>query len=175
MRIIATLDEVPDPNLVGLSYFVEDGIDRVAIGEVESVQDDSLVLYCTAEFAASEVLEAGRLRYNAAGTERAIKHQEVALDSIQSGDVPNPSLASLVSDPSKAAVPAGVEYESIVPDIDEDKQRREGRVGLGRRISRSGPTRHWKDGVHHRTCSSRGQTQSRRSYSSFCPDSYGRG
>jgi serine/threonine protein kinase len=130
MRIIATLDEVPDPNLVGLSYFVEDGIDRVAIGEVESVQDDSLVLYCTAEFAASEVLEAGRLRYNAAGTERAIKHQEVALDSIQSGDVPNPSLASLVSDPSKAAVPAGVEYESIVPDIDEDKQRA-ARAALG--------------------------------------------
>ncbi|MBW0450646.1 hypothetical protein EN871_09305 [bacterium M00.F.Ca.ET.228.01.1.1] len=130
MRITATLEEPPDPNLVGLSYFVEDGLARVAIGEVESIQDDSLVLYCIAEFATTEVLEARRLRYNAAGTERAIKHQEVALDSIQSGDVPNPSLASFVSDPSKAPVPTDLEYEPIVPDIDEDKQRA-ARAALG--------------------------------------------
>ncbi|TGR36207.1 hypothetical protein EN842_55115, partial [bacterium M00.F.Ca.ET.199.01.1.1] len=94
------------------------------------MQDDSLVLYCIAEFATTEVLEARRLRYNAAGTERAIKHQEVALDSIQSGDVPNPSLASCVSDPSKEHVPTDLEYEPIVPDIDEDKQRA-ARAALG--------------------------------------------
>jgi serine/threonine protein kinase len=122
-RISVTLNEPPDQNLLGLSYFVEDGINRVAFGEVESVQDDGLTLYCNADFYAREVAEAGRLRYNAAGTERAIKHQEVALDRIQSGDVPNPMLATLVSDPSTAHAPATVMYEPIVKNIDADKQR----------------------------------------------------
>lgn len=123
MRIVVKLAEPPDTNLAGLSYFVDDGISRVAVGEVESVQDDGLTLYCTAAFDAAALTDGGRLRYNAAGTEKAIRNQEQALDRVQSGTSPNPELARYVSDPSVSPPPVAVDYELIVSGIDVDKQR----------------------------------------------------
>ncbi|MEO8673349.1 MAG: AAA domain-containing protein [Tahibacter sp.] len=121
-RIIARLAEPPDENLVGLSYSVDDGVARVAVGQVESVQDDSVVLYCTAPFDAQALREGGWLRYNASGTERAIRHQESAIERVQSGQSPNLGLAKLIIEPALAAEPVRVDYQPLVPGIDGDKQ-----------------------------------------------------
>lgn len=121
-RIIARLAEPPDINLVGLSYSVDDGVARVAVGQVESVQDDSVVLYCTAPFDSQAIREGGWLRYNASGTERAIRHQESAIERVQSGQSPNLALAKLIVDPALAADPVQVDYQPQVPGIDDDKQ-----------------------------------------------------
>lgn len=122
-RIIARLAEPPDVNLVGLSYSVDDGVARVAVGQVESVQDDSVVLYCTMPFDAQALREGGWLRYNASGTERAIRHQESAIERVQSSQSPNLGLAELIIEPALAAEPVRVDYQPLVPGIDDDKQR----------------------------------------------------
>lgn len=121
-RIMARLAEPPDINLVGLSYSVDDGVTRVAVGQVESVQDDSVVLYCTAPFDSQGIREGGWLRYNASGTERAIRHQESAIERVQSGQSPNLGLAKLIIEPALAADPVQVDYQPQVPGIDDDKQ-----------------------------------------------------
>ena len=122
-RINVRLLEPADMNLVGLSYFVEDGIAKMAVGVVEAITDEGLVLYCTSEFDAADLRRAIRLRYNASGTDRAIRNQELALDRVENNEAPNPNLASLLSDPSKVTPPTDVPYAAIVPQIDEDKQR----------------------------------------------------
>lgn len=121
-RIVAKLAEPPDVNLVGLSYFVDDGVVKVAVGQIESVQDDSVVLYCAAPFEAQALREGGWLRYNASGTERAIRHQESAIERVQSGQSPNIGLARLIIEPALAVDPISVDYQPIVAGIDDDKQ-----------------------------------------------------
>src|SRR6266403_208163 len=70
----------------------------------------------------ADLRRAARLRYNASGTDRAIRNQEVALDRVQNNEAPNPDLASLLSDPTNVAPPASVNYAPILPKIDSDKQ-----------------------------------------------------
>lgn len=122
-RIVATLVESPDENLVGLSYFVDDGVANVAAGEIESIQDNSVVLYCSAPFDPRALRDGGWLRYNASGTERAIRHQELAIERVQSGECPNLDLAKFIGDPSLAPAPKPVDYAPIVSGIDQDKQQ----------------------------------------------------
>jgi serine/threonine protein kinase len=121
-RITAKLLDPPDINLVGLSYSIDDGVARVAVGQIESVQDDSVVLYCSAPFDVQSLREGGWLRYNASGTERAIRHQEAAIERVQSGQSPNIDLTRVIIDPALAAAPVRVEYEPLVAEIDDDKQ-----------------------------------------------------
>jgi len=121
-RIIARLAEPPDLNLVGLAYSIDDGVAKVAVGQVESVQDDSVILYCTVPFDAQALREGGWLRYNASGTERAIRHQESAIDKVQGGQSPNLDLAKIIIDPELAEEPVRADYQPLVPEIDEDKQ-----------------------------------------------------
>lgn len=122
-RIVATLIDAPDENLVGLSYFVDDGVAKVAAGEIESIQDNSVILYCSAPFDPKALRDGGWLRYNASGTERAIRHQELAIERVQSSECPNLDLAKFIGDPSLVPAPKPVDYSPIVPDIDQDKQQ----------------------------------------------------
>jgi serine/threonine protein kinase len=121
-RISVRLLEPADMNLMGLSYFIEDGISKIAVGAVESITNEGLILYCMTDFDAADLRRAARLRYNASGTDRAIRNQEVALDRVQNNEAPNPDLASLLSDPTNVAPPASVNYAPILPKIDSDKQ-----------------------------------------------------
>jgi serine/threonine protein kinase len=120
-RIFANLQEPPDQNIAGLSYFVEDGVNKIAVGVVEAVQDESVVLYCSALFDKSALDSGGRLRFNSAGTEIAIRKQEEALDRVQMGECPNGRLATYFSEPEKAPLPVTQPLQGIIKGLDQDK------------------------------------------------------
>ena len=54
-RISVRLLEPADMNLMGLSYFIEDGISKIAVGAVESITNEGLILYCTTDFDAADL------------------------------------------------------------------------------------------------------------------------
>lgn len=120
-RIFAKLQDTLDENIVGLSYFVEDGVDQIAVAVVEAVDDDSVVLYCSGPLDKSALDSGGRLRFNSAGTETAIRKQEEALDRVQSGECPNARLATYFSDPEKAPPPHPEPIQGIIAGLDTDK------------------------------------------------------
>jgi len=121
-RIFCQLSGPPDINIVGLHYFVSDGVERVTSAVVESTQDDEVVVYSAFPFASTLLVDDGVLQYNSFGTEKAAKHQEAALDRIQAGAGPIPDLATYLIDPSLIPPPQRIDYVPILDHLDKDKK-----------------------------------------------------
>jgi len=121
-RIACQLRDPPDTNIVGLHYFVSDGIDRVTSAVIESIQDDEVILYSDLTFNRLLLTGDGLLQYNSTGTEKAAKHQEAALDRIQNGAAPIPNLANYLGDPSLIPSPSTYEYVPVLDHLDPDKR-----------------------------------------------------
>lgn len=90
-------------------------------GEIESVQDDTVTLYITADYTGS-VPRRGDLTIDVAMSRRALERQRAALDAVRFDRAARSDLRRLIADPTSCRVPAPVEIESFHLDIDQSKQ-----------------------------------------------------
>lgn len=106
----------------GLHYLVGDGIEKIAACEVERASEGQLTLYSAAQLPPN-VPSTVVLSFNSVGTEASIKREERAINLIQDGDTPLPSLRGIIEDPSVTKTPSSMQVDPILPNIDDDKRR----------------------------------------------------
>lgn len=118
---LSTLGAVEDA-FVGQLRQIRTGDAIHVQGEIESVQDEIVTLYVTADYTGT-VPRRGDLVMDVAMSRRALERQRAALDAVRFDRAARSDLRHLIADPSTCRVPAPVEMGSFHLDIDMSKQK----------------------------------------------------
>jgi AAA domain/Protein kinase domain len=111
-----------DADLVGQPRVIEITPQRFLAGEIELVDEQSVVLWCDSEIP-EDIPSQGRLQFDTRAERLAINRQRQSLDAVRFQRCTRPELKDLLVHPERVKAPADIgDLSAIAAELDESKR-----------------------------------------------------